>query len=103
MYTVTRWGALYRVVIWPFIASLRYSHQGSDSSSTGEDSMVVIVDSFRGKGVVVKVAKRPGMEGKRLLHDDKEEEGEGEGAELPEEEEEPEEEEAEGIWKSLTG
>ena len=62
----------------------------------------MIVDSFRGRGVVVKVAKRPGMEGKHLLQDDKEEEGKEEGAELQEEEEEPEEE-VEGIWQSLSG
>ena len=61
-----------------------------------------MVNSFRGKGIVVKVAKRPGMEGKHLLYDDKEGEGQ-EGAEPEEEEsEEEEQEEAEGIWKSLS-
>ena len=66
------------------------SHYGSEklsASEGGDEGMHITVSSFRGAGVVVMVAKRPGMEREHLLYEKEED------TELEEEEEEEEEEE----------
>ena len=53
--------------------SSAYSHVGGDSRiSHSTDEVPINVNSFRGAGVVVKVAKQPGMESTNLLAEDDE-------------------------------
>ena len=74
------------------LAFILCSHFGGERSG---DSIVISVNSFRGAGLVVQVAKKPGMEDAHLLYDDKE------GAGLEEKEVESEEKKA-GLWDSLS-
>ncbi len=61
--------------------------------------VLMVVNSFRGRGVILMVGKKPGMEQAHLLEEDggkeeeeeEEEEGEGEG-----------EGEGQGLWRTLT-
>lgn len=55
--------------------------------------------SFKGAGVVVRVGKRPGMEGVSLLHDEEREQGQ---KEKEKEEKEAGPEKGDNLWESIS-
>ena len=57
------------------VVSLSSSHTGIDDPES-EDRILVTVNSLQGKFIVVHVSKRPGMEEKDLLIDEKDKEQE---------------------------
>ncbi len=58
-----------------------HQYGGSSNTSSNQTIIPIVVDSFNGAVLIVRVDKRPGMERENLLKQDEEKEGGGERGE----------------------